>query len=461
MRFEITAIRWGEDRDDTGSLRTQISVNQCSEQEARTGEVECSRAEFHRETRVESMNQGAPRICIFGYYGMRNFGNDASFHAILGELRRRRPNAKISTACHDPNVFRETLQIEGVRIDSGRLLPWGEKTGGIWGRLVGILRKLKLPKQIAIWWNTLRFLRSVDELLIGGTGILDDFGTSPRGLPYDLLRWCISARLCRVKILFVSAGAGPIRNPLSRRMMLWACRLAAYRSYRDEYSRDYMGGVGLDVRHDSVYPDLAFALPPPPQPPARVDDRVVVAVGIMAYIGWGNEPERADEIQTAWYSRMVAMIEGLLGHGYRVRVVIGDASDNEAVDAILAELRRRRVQTDDIKWTPLDGFEAVRCAINEADVVVAARFHNILFSLMQAKPTISLAYSEKNTALMKAMGLPEYCYSLESFDPGTVVDAVDGLVRVREEVSEKLRAAAARQREAMTRQLDYLFPMLT
>jgi len=37
--------------------------------------------------------------------------------------------------------------------------------------------------------------------------------------------------------------------------------LANYRSYRDAASKEYLAAIGIDVKNDPVYPDLAFSLP--------------------------------------------------------------------------------------------------------------------------------------------------------------------------------------------------------
>jgi len=41
-----------------------------------------------------------------------------------------------------------------------------------------------------------------------------------------------------------------------------AISLADYRSYRDDFSKDYLARIGFDTRNDFVYPDLAFSLKP-------------------------------------------------------------------------------------------------------------------------------------------------------------------------------------------------------
>lgn len=61
----------------------------------------------------------------------------------------------------------------------------------------------------------------------------------------------------------VSVGANEISARATRTLVRWVGRLATYRSYRDDISRDAMRAMGVDTSRDQVYPDLAFSLPTP------------------------------------------------------------------------------------------------------------------------------------------------------------------------------------------------------
>ena len=58
-----------------------------------------------------------------------------------------------------------------------------------------------------------------------------------------------------------SVGAGPIKSVAGRALVKATLSLADARSYRDDASRDYLRGIGFQVKRDPVYPDLVFGLP--------------------------------------------------------------------------------------------------------------------------------------------------------------------------------------------------------
>ena len=75
---------------------------------------------------------------------------------------------------------------------------------------------------------------------------------------------CAAGRVFGTKVALVSVGANVSSERLTRWLLTAAARLAFYRSYRDELSREAMRRQGLDTSGDHVYADLAFGLAGPP-----------------------------------------------------------------------------------------------------------------------------------------------------------------------------------------------------
>ena len=186
------------------------------------------------------------------------------------------------------------------------------------------------------------FLRTVDHLIIAGTGVLDDFGVRTWNMPYDLFKWCQAARRVRTRLSFVSVGAGPILHPASRWLMVEALRQAQYRSYRDQLSRDYLAGVGFFDQSDQVFPDLAFSLPgrhergcspvaPRPQ---------TIGVGVMGYYGWRNSHRHGAHIYAEYVAKIGRFIAWLLEQGYSVHLLTGEIpTDQRPVQDVMQYLQ--------------------------------------------------------------------------------------------------------------------------
>ena len=286
------------------------------------------------------------KICLFGNFGAGNFGNECTLQALLCNLRRYLPNAKISCICSGPEETASTYNVSAFPI---RKMPLPRMNNGAMRMFRRIF--IGIPIELYRWFRAIAVLKGSDMLIMTGTGMLGDFGILPLDLHYDILRWSVMAKLCRCKLLFVSVGAGPIRHPLSRRFVKAALTLANYRSYRDSFSKEYLKSIGFERKGDTVYPDLAFSLPRAiiPGNHHRDDQGAVVGVGLMTYFNKLATSENDETIYRDYLTKVAAFVNWLLDHNYTVRLLIGDAVYDKRVREDLGELLKGVTSTDRVR----------------------------------------------------------------------------------------------------------------
>jgi polysaccharide pyruvyl transferase WcaK-like protein len=383
-------------------------------------------------------HQHVARVGLFGLFGIGNLGNDGSLEAMLNLLRRERPDAELLCICGCPEVVEPKFRLASTRINQAL-------DGAFWGRLNRLL--FDLPRELACIVSAVRTLRGLDALVIPGTGILDDFGTGPRGMPYWLFRWCVLARLLGVRIVFANIGAGPIRHPLSRWLMKTAAGLADYRSYRDDISRDFMAGIGADVSRDPVYPDIAFMLrePAPLRAPSLEGSPLTVGVGVMSYNGWRQDKARDGTIHAEYLLKLERFVPWLLDAGYRVRLLTGEESDLAVVEELLARITAQRNGRDwpEIVAEPSHSLHDLMAQIADTDVVVATRFHNVVCALKLGRPTLSIGYAKKNEVLLREMGLGDFSQNIEELDVDRLIEQFRRLVAGRHAHGRKIAGTNA------------------
>ena len=354
---------------------------------------------------------GPPTLALFGNFGIGNWGNEGSLRAMVDFLSRERPEARLFCVCPNPSVVQREFGIVAISIRSS-------------SDLKGVLRTinrifLRIPGKIRDLAKAFCQIRSADLMIIPGTGILDDFGERPQGVPLDIFLWCLAARIAGTRVAFVSIGAGPIRHPVSKWLMVSAAKLANYRSYRDIISRDFLKNAGVNVEKDKVYPDIAFNLTAPEgRAPAPLGSgRLTVGLGVMKYRGWYGYAVGGQPIFDAYIDKLARFVVHLLAAGHRVKLFTGDTSDNEALEVLMTRLQKvAAVPLENSVFTePAQSLHDLMKQMSGTDIVVATRFHNIVCALKTGKPTISLGYSKKNDDLMAAMGLGEYCQHVETF----------------------------------------------
>ncbi len=386
-------------------------------------------------------------IGFFGLFGIGNFGNDGSLEAMLGLVRTARPSAELLCICAMPTEVGPKLGVPSVRIN------WRPRSQ-LLQRLDRLL--LNIPREIASLIKTVCHIRRLDVLIMPGTGILDDFGTGPKGMPYWIFRWCLLARILGTKVVFVSIGAGPISHPLSRWLMKTAAELAAYRSYRDRISRDFMSSIGIDVSNDLVRPDIAFALPQaaPLRQPSAEGEPITVGIGVMSYNGWRGDKARHEAVYDAYLRKLQRFVCWLLTEGHRVRILMGDGADQRTVERLYRMIETAHAEPirPAVVAEPAHSLHDVMAQIAETDLVVATRYHNVVCALKLGRPTLSIGYANKNDVLLEEMGLGDFCQHIERLDVDLLIQQFRKLAAGRKGHEERIRGTNAAFAESLRNQ---------
>jgi polysaccharide pyruvyl transferase WcaK-like protein len=390
---------------------------------------------------------------LFGLLGQGNLGNDGSMEAVLAYLRAEHPNLILDAMCTGPEVVAARY---GMPASS---LHWyrARHPGGS-GTLSRARKGLGTGLGMGVdTIRTARWVRRHAAVIVPGMGVLET--TVPMRAwktPYTMFLLSLSGRLFGTKVALVSVGTNTIDRRPTRLLVTAAARLAHYRSFRDNVSRDAMQRMGVNTSGDSVYPDVVFSLPTAAnaKPVARS-----VAIGVMDYSGGNDDRPRADEIRSAYVDKMTRFAVWLLDHGHRVRLFSSDhVADAGIIEAILAGLRRQRPGLDGscVVAEPVPSVDELLRQTASVEIVVATRYHNVLYALKLAKPTLSLSYAAKCDALMADMGLPEFCHSVASMDVDRLIVQFTDLVNRSSEVRGLLKERCATRARAVDRQFEDL-----
>lgn len=394
-----------------------------------------------------------PRVGVFGLLGSGNLGNDGSLEALLGHLRAARPDAVVDALCGGPEAVTERYGIPATRLHWYRgEYRTASRAGAVAGKGLG---KLVDAVRTAAW------VRRHDVVVVPGMGVLEaTLPLRPWGFPYALFLLCAAGRLTGTPVALVGVGAAPIADRATRALVRRAARLAAYRSYRDEASRDAMRAMGVDTARDAVHPDLAFALPapaasppaPPPAPPSGT-----VCVGVMDFHGGNDDRARAGEIHRRYVDGTTRLVRALVAEGRPVRLLTGDACDAAVVTAILDA-----VDSPLVTASGAASLAELTAEAAAADAVVATRYHNLVCALKAGTPTLSLSYAAKSDALMERMGLGAYRHPAREADADRLLEKFRELERnapeLRRVLAERNATVSRQLHEFLTTLTDALFP---
>jgi polysaccharide pyruvyl transferase WcaK-like protein len=269
---------------------------------------------------------------------------------------------------------------------------------------------------------------------------------------------CLSGKVFRTKVALVCVGATVSDERLIRLLFTTAAKLAYYRSYRDDISREAMRQQGVDTTRDQVYADLAFGIPALEQEPG---DSKYVGVGVMAFYGNSADRKLSKVIHESYTQKLKLFVRQLADSGRQVRLFVGDSngSDESIAREIIADLRSNRPEVDEasVTVTATRSFADLMQAMAPVGVVVATRYHNVICALKLAKPTVAVAYSPKHQVLMADLGVPEYCQNVKELDVDLLIKQLDEL----EGRAAQLRQTMKERHVAKSRLLERQFAELS
>ena len=396
----------------------------------------------------------SPTLALFGLFGCHNLGNEATLAAVVHGLRQQLPDVRLVLVsdppspeaelpviplqfAHDPMLINASLERAPYRFRS-------------WLRPLLVLLTEPLRRRLVRTQAA-----GIDQFLIAGTGIADDFYQGPFDVPIDLQRWCHAVRSQGGKVRFLSVGAGPVSHWLSVRWFRQALASADYRSYREVSSHRFALAIGIDAQADPVLPDMVFSLPVEEylaQRPLQWPPKAI-GLGVMAYRGWNVDEATGERLYGEYLDKLARLAQALLARGYEVRLLTGTrGSDPRAVQDLLVRLtpeKKAQVIAADIR-----SYRDVLTQIAASDLVIATRFHNVLKALLLERPVISIEYGHKNSDLMKDMGLQAFCHSAHNFDVDAVLAQVDQQAALPTPPVDAIRARVAEYKDQLRRQFE-------
>lgn len=407
-----------------------------------------------------SMDLTRRRIALFGAFGVGNLGNECTLQALLHNIRTYVPDAEISCICPGPEATQSDYKVSSSLIQE---LPFSPVNNLV----LRLLRRIfvRLPVELLRWLKAIAKLKNADMLVMTGTGMLGDFGISPLGLHYEILKWAIAAKLTRCKVIFLSVGAGPLRSALSREFVKAALACADYRSYRDEFSKHYLKSIRFDSDSDHVYPDLAFSYPTArlPRSSNHSCNKPVIGVGVMTYFNRRSVAPEDETIYRDYLTKLGNVVIWLLERKYTVRLLIGDVTYDQRARQDLQTLVEERgfsYENGSIIDEPASSVEEVLSQIAATDLVVASRFHNVLLALMLGRPVLAISYHEKVDALMEEAGLAGFRQDIESIDLEKLTGQFVALEEQSDHIRQQLNQKAQACREALDDQYKRIFHIL-
>ncbi len=312
-----------------------------------------------------------------------------------------------------------------------------------------------------------RLLKETDLLVVSGGGQIDDFWGGAFGHPYALFKWTLLARFAKTPVVFPSIGVCSLASRLSRRFAYGALRLAAYRSYRDQGSKQLLREAAF-THADPVYPDLAFSHPCARQQgfSARDADRTHLVVGIspMVYLSPQVWPEQDSKIYGQYLGVLGEFATQALEAGHTIVLFTSASMDQFAVDSLAIMLQQnpnRHLWGDRLRQVKQTTLDNQLNEIRKFDLVVASRLHGVILSHLLGKPVLAVSYDRKVDAHMEAMEQKRFCLNLRDCILAQLQNGFASLAAESGAVSAAIRARVEEFGQELDQQYDRVVQLIS
>ncbi|MBN1377795.1 MAG: polysaccharide pyruvyl transferase family protein [Gammaproteobacteria bacterium] len=420
------------------------------------------------------------KIAVFGHYGNQNLGDEAIIEAVIGNCRKRHPDAEIICISIDPkdSAKRHAVDAFPLRVEGREWMDYpryrdleaesvSEHSPGLKALLKRRLPVVFYLLKIAVWYLQLPFivieqlkfsrqnyklLKTVDYLLVSGSNqFLDNFGGA-WGFPYSLLNWTLLAKLSGTKVNFISVGAGPLDGFIGKKFVKWVLKLSDYYSFRDIGSYDLVSRFYPAVSK-SVYPDLAFSLMADSigsQKSNSTRDRRLVGINPMPVYDPRYWPIADIEKYNRYIEQIAAFSAWLLDKDYEVCFFSTQPKDGNVIVDIRNLLQQRYSRhTHNVRAVISESVSGLLKSMSEFDLLIATRFHGVLLSLFLGKPVAAICYGQKTHDLMQDCGLGKVACDLDSI----AVENLQEYFQIIESDAEHIEAMLADKQAEYSRQL--------
>lgn len=427
---------------------------------------------FRRDVTV---GEGFMKILIRGA-GFGNKGAEAMLRVVQRKLSQRLSDvvfyASVSStqnSCAYASGVVPLVRAPDVRIPIVSRIPF---VGKIIERLRSpqnpdFVRAVKTHTNAA---NEINALGSVDAVVdVSGFSYGDTWGVGYFKYAWPWLDFC---QLKNKPYIFLPQAWGPFEK---QDVAPWAkkfCETKALLVSRDDESSHYLAAIqGKKITEVRQCPDIAFCFQGLPLTSGATMKQALGITGQRPLIGLVPnmrvyERSPGDGSANHYVKLLIALANYCINVlGADVLVVpneINVSGVNKPDDRFLCGIIEANIQKTEHCFSVRDycTSETVSAVIGSVDLVLASRFHSLVFALTQGVPVVALGWSHKYRELLRSFGLENFVIDHDRVDAAEVISLVEAAWRHRASNSVRIRETVPRLQAQVEALFDEVATMI-
>lgn len=338
-------------------------------------------------------------IGIVGNYGHNNLGDEAILYGLIDILPKKLNKV----------VFTES-------VEKSRLEKYTFKSANF-----AVLRRAYLGKVTnipKIIIDIIKSLRSVDIVIFGGGGLLND---SYKYVAFYYFFLGLVARLLGKRYLVVGISVGPLKTKQARLFSKLFLKFATAVVVRDQPSFEFSKAANLN---SLKAPDLALAH----KLKMMDSSRSYIAVNLIPFYNSKVWFDKNDNVYEEYLIKSLQIINHIVIQCDQkvVLFAIDFEFDSIAIKDLYQRLSKdvqKHVKIAEVKNVP----DLIRIIYN-AKLMYGSRLHAAVLATLCGTPFISSAYQEKVSNFAKEVGNDKYIQKLNNLDVDKVIESIDEMI---------------------------------
>lgn len=302
------------------------------------------------------------KVCISGYYGFDNFGDEAILKTLVENLKAFQNPPQITVFSSNPTKTSNELNVNSVYSFC-----------------------LK---------NIIKSLFNSDYLISGGGSLLQDT-TSAKSLIYYLGVIALAQILGKKTIIFAQ-GIGPIKNKHLEKLTAFILKKAQYITVRDEKSINWLKNWGINAT--KCY-DPVWNITTP-----STEKTNIIGIQLRTF------PTTTEEV--------LNQLANLINNYYLDREIHLLSLQNK-LDLDICNKLKNKLKSKNVKVIENSSNEKIIEDISKLDVLIAMRFHACLIGIKNGVKLLPINYDIKVEQLAKEFDLN--CFNLEYIDLNEII----------------------------------------
>lgn len=352
-------------------------------------------------------------IIIHGFYGHGNLGDDLILLSIFSEINRI-PGISIKVFCTNPKEINKLYSIEGIN------------SAIVYFNVFQIVRQIKA-------------LLKCDLFILGGGGLLKDYGKSSKSLK-KWFYWLRIAQILRKKTVLLAVGVENIRYSKSKEILKKYLKKVDLITVRDEDSENILRKLGINnnikvisdpsilLTNQEINSKKELSKPP----------KIIISVR-----HWYDEGKYIKDLNlNENFLKVLSKVVDYLIEKYNAKIyfipmrIIPYDDDRKVAKDIVLESKYKDFVT---RYTSSLGVNELLDLLSDCDLVIGMRLHSLIIASSLGIPIIALEYMPKIKGFMKSIKQLEYCHDLNTISFENLRDSIESTFKHHNQRSNQIK----------------------